>query len=162
MEFYAITALINAIVSSILGPFVYFKGRKQLINQIFALFCLTVAIWSYSYFIWQISTTPQAALFWSRALMAGAIFIPVVYCHFILALIKQIKKYKKYLIFGYLIFTLFFLANFTPLFVKSVTPQLNFLFWPNPGILYHPFLLIWLFYGFFPIYLLIKKLSTIT
>jgi len=162
MGVYAVISLINAIVSSILGPFVYFKNRKQILNKLFAFFCLTIAIWSYSYFFWQISTTQEVALFWCRALMTGAIFISVVYCHFILALIKKIKEYKKYLIFGYLIFICFFLVNFTSLFVKSVTPKLNFLFWPNPGILYHPFLLFWLFYAFFSIYLLIKELSIIT
>jgi len=157
MGFYALIALINALASSILGIFVYFKNRKQIINKIFALFCLSVAVWSYPYFIWQISTTESAALFWSRALMVGAIFIPICYFHFILELLNKIKQKKKLLIFGYIVFFFFLLVNFTSLFVKGVRPKLGFAFWPDAGILYHPFLLIWFFYAFYAIYLLFNN-----
>ena len=157
MGFYAITALINAIVGSLIGPFVYFKNPKGAANRIFALVCLNVAIWSYSYFFWQISTTETAALFWSRALMIGAIFIPISYLHFILELLGKIQKKKKLLIFGYLVFFFFFLVNFTSLFIEGVSPKLNFNFWPNVGILYSPFLLLWFFYAFYAIFLLLKE-----
>ena len=159
MGFYAITALINAIVGSLIGPFVYFKNRKGVINKTFALFCLTIVIWSYSYFFWQISTTETAALFWSRALMIGAIFIPISYLHFILGLLNKIQKKKKILIFGYLVFFFFFLVNFTSLFIEGVKPKLNFNFWPDAGILYLPFLLLWFFYALYAIFLLLKEHS---
>ena len=159
MGFYALTGLINAITSSILGPFIYLKNRKQLTNKLFALFCLSVAVWSYSYFFWQISTTEKTALFWSRLLMAGAIFIPITYLHFVLSWIQKIKEKKKYLFFGYLFFLFFFFSNLTSFFVKSVSPKLYFPFWPNPGILYHPFLLLWIFYVVYVIYFLIRELS---
>ncbi len=159
MGIYALIALINGIASSILGPLVYFKNPKETTHKTFGLFCLAVAVWGYAYFFWQISATEKVALFWSRGLMAGAVLIPIFYFHFVLALVNKIKKKKKLLIFGYLIFLFFFLANFTPWFIKGVTPKLNFAFWPNPGILYHPFLLVWFFYAFFTIYLLFKQYS---
>jgi len=162
MEFYALTGLINGIVGSVLGLFVYFKNRKALANKLFGLFCLAVSVWSYSYFLWQISTIAESALFWSRGLMAGAIFISIFYFHFIISFLKRVKEHKKTLVFGYFIFTIFFFLNFTPFFVKNVTPKLNFSFWPNPGILYHPFLLLWLSYMAYSIYLLLKELSTAT
>ena len=160
MGFYAITALINGITSSILGPLVYLKNRKRFTNKLFALFCLSVAIWSYAYFLWQISSTEFFALFWCRVLMAGAIFIPIFYLHFILSWVQKTKEKKKYLIFGYLIFIFFFFSNFTSLFVNNVSPKLVFSFWPNPGILYHPFLVLWIFYAVYIIYFLIKELRT--
>ena len=83
MLFYATAALINAIASTILGLFIYFKNKKEILNRTFALFCLSIAVWSYAYFLWQISTTSETALFWSKALMVGAIFLPVTYFHFI-------------------------------------------------------------------------------
>jgi len=160
MTFYAVIALINAVAASILGPVVYFKNRKKIVNKTFGLFCFFVAIWSYFYFLWQISTTASDALFWSRALMVGAIFIPISYFHFILGLLNKIQEKKKILITGYLVFFFFFLLNFTSLFVKSVTPKLNFNFWPNAGILYSPFLILWFFYALYTIYLLFKEYST--
>ena len=156
MEFYALTALINAITSSILGIFVYSKNKKVIVNKLFGLFCLSVAIWSYSYFVWQISTSEKSALFWSRALMFGAIFIPIFYLHFILAWLNKIKENNKLLIFGYVVFSFFSLTNFTSLFVREVKPKLNFAFWPNPGPLYFPFLILWFFYTICPIYFLLK------
>ena len=159
MGFYALTALVNAITSSIFGIFVYFKNKKRGVNKTFALTCLVTAIWSYSYFVWQISATENTALFWARALMAGAIFIPICYLHFTLELLNKTKEKKKLLIFGYIIFFFFFLANFTSLLVKRVRPKLEFDFWPDAGILYHPFLLIWFFYAFYAVYLLWKDYS---
>ncbi|MFQ6119094.1 MAG: histidine kinase N-terminal 7TM domain-containing protein [Methanosarcinales archaeon] len=162
MNFYALTGLINGISASVLGLFVYFKNRKAFANKIFGLFCLAVSVWSYGYFLWQIATTAESALFWSRGLMAGSVFIPITYFHFILSLIKKTKEYKKWLIFGYLISIFFFLANFTPLFVNRVEQALSFPYWPKPGILYHPFLLLWLFYVFYSTYLLIRELFIAT
>jgi len=156
MSFYALTALINAFAASSLGLVVYYKNRKRIINRTFGLFCFFVAIWSYAYYFWQVSTTDEAALFWSRALMGGAIFITISYFHFTLGLLNKIQEKKKILIIGYLVFFFFFLANFTSFFVEDVKPKLNFQFWPEPGILYLPFLLLWFFYALYSVYLLLK------
>ncbi|MBU1255987.1 GAF domain-containing protein [Patescibacteria group bacterium] len=157
MSFYAITALINAITGTILGLFVYFKNEKAKTNRAFALFCLSMAVWSYAYYFWQVTDNANSALFWSRGLMIGAIFGPIFYFYFVLRLINKVKERKKSLIFGYLIFFFFFLTNFTSLFVKGVSPKLGFAFWPEPGIFYHSFLLAWIFYALYAVYLLFKK-----
>src|SRR3989339_1743372 len=122
MNFYAISALINLFASVILGGIVYFKNRKAQINILFAIFTASVALWSFGYYFWQISTNSEAALFWSRTLMAGAIFIPVTYFNFVLVLTDLFQKRKKFLIFSYFIFFAFFLSNFTPLFVNRIEP----------------------------------------
>ncbi len=145
MNFYALTGLINAVVASFFGLLIFFKNPKRITNKTFGLFCLSTAVWSYSYFFWQISNTEEAALFWSRMLMNGAIFITIFYFHFILGLINQIQEKKKILITGYLLFLSYFLIHFTPFFVEGVKPKFNFDFWPNPGIFYHPFLVLWFF-----------------
>lgn len=145
MNFYAFIALINALTSSILGLFVLFKNRKSNINRSFFFFCIAVAAWSYAYLFWQIATTETAALFWTRALMAGAIFIPASYLHFVVSFLNLAKEKRKLVISGYVLSFIFFLFNFTPLFVKGVLPRLSFPYWPQPGITFHPFLL--LFFG---------------
>ncbi|MFH1551918.1 MAG: histidine kinase N-terminal 7TM domain-containing protein, partial [bacterium] len=143
MIFYAITGLINAIASTVLGLFVLLKNKKAKVNITFALFCLSVAVWSYAYCFWHISNNATSALFWTRGLMFGAIFIPIFYFHFVLALLNKISEKKKLLIFGYLSAFVFLILNFTPLLVKEVKPELYFNFWPKPGIAYHPFLVMW-------------------
>jgi len=154
MTFYALSGLINAIASTLLGFFVVVKGRKNIVNKTFTFFCFSVALWSYGYYLWQISDNAVSALFWSRFLMVGAIFIFISYFHFVLVFLNKIKKRKKLLIFGYIAAIIFLCFNFTSLFVKEVGPQLSFKFWPSPGVIYHPFLLIWILYLAYCTYLL--------
>ena len=156
MSFYAITGLVNAITATFLGFFVYLKNRKENANKTFARFCIAVAVWSYSYFIWQISTTYETALFWSRALMTGSIFIPITLFHFGITFLDVLQRERKVLITGYLLTFIFFISNFTPLFVNRVESTLLFPFWPKPGIIFHFFHLMFISYIVYFWYLLIK------
>jgi len=157
ISFFAFSGLFNFIVSIFLAVLVYLKGRKILANKIFALDAFSVAFWSFGYFIWQISTIESTALFWSRILMVGAIFIPIFYLHFIVAFLNLIKNFKRVLYLGYSLGLFFLLSNFTSYFVKSVGRELSFPFWPNPGIFFHPFLLMFFFFICFGWYLLFKS-----
>jgi signal transduction histidine kinase len=161
ISFFAFSGLFNFISSLFLGIFTYLKGRKQYPANPFVLYFLSVAFWSFGYFFWQISTNSNSALFWSRVLMVGAIFIPIFYFHFIINFLNLVEKYKKALYGGYVLSFLFLISDFTPFFVKTVEPALFFPFWPKPGILYGPFLM--MFFGFvcFSWYLLIKSLRKI-
>ena len=156
MLFYAITGLINAILGTLLGLVVYFKNKEANINKTFARFCVAVAIWSYCYFLWQISTTYESAIFWSRALMMGSIFIPVTFFHFVITFLSLDQVKKKLLFFGYTLSFIFLILNFTPLFVKNVEPALSFPYWPKPGIAFHFFHLMFVSYAFYFWYLLAK------
>jgi len=156
MLFYAITGLINAIGSIFVGLFVYSQNRKNEINKVFALLCLSIVIWSLPYFLWQMSTKASTALFWSRALMIGAIFIPITFYHFILVFLDLMKRRKVVLIFGYLLAITFLILDFTPLFVRDVSTALNFPYWPKAGKFYAPFLLMFFVYTVLGCFLLLK------
>ncbi|MBZ9578726.1 hypothetical protein KJA14_02645 [Patescibacteria group bacterium] len=162
MSYFVITGLINAIGSVFFGLYVYLKNPKANLNKTFGLFCLSVAVWSSFYCVWQISTTEESALFWSRALMAGAIFIPVTYLHFILVFLDLHQKKKKFLILSYILSFIFLVLDFTPLFVKNVTAEPSFEYWPKPGIFFHPFLLMFFGYVIYSWYLLFKTHQKIT
>jgi len=156
MLFYALTGLINAITSTFLGFFVYFKNRKSKINQLFALFCLSVAVWSYAYYFWPGAADKKIALLSFQLLHIGAIFIPIVYLHFILVWLNLYKEKKAILKLGYLASFILSCFVFTPLFIKDMVPKLSFKYWGEPGILYHFFLFIFLTYAFYAFYLLLK------
>lgn len=161
-NYYSFSALVNFVTSIVIGTFIYFKNRKESINLSFALFAWSVSAWSLAYFFWQVSTTEKVALFWSRALMVGAIFAAITYLHFIFSVLDIVKQKRKFLILSYIIFLIFFLFNFTSLFVKKVEPALSFSFWPKPGPVYHIFLLTWFSYLIYSAYLLISKLKITT
>ena len=69
MSFFALSGLINGVTSTALAIFIFAKGRKGLLYKTYVLFCLSVAIWSYFYFAWQIATTETQALIFCRGLM---------------------------------------------------------------------------------------------
>lgn len=157
MNYYAFSALVNFISGLLAGIFVYFYNRKSRINRSFALFSFLIAAWSFGYFFWQISNTSDSALFWSRALMVGAVFAAPAYLSLALALTDLYERKKIILIASYLIFSVFFFLNFTPLFVNHVEPIAGFPFWPMPGPAYHFFLALFFGYFFYSTYLLIQK-----
>lgn len=156
MNFYAVSALINFVASITLGSFVLSRNSKSRSNIGFALFTLCTGWWSISYYFWQISNNAESALFWSRSLMAGAIFITITYLYFICSLLGVYKKKKYFLWLGYSLFFIFFILDFTPLFVSHIESVLSFKFWPIAGPVFAIFLAVWIFYASYGAYLLAK------
>ncbi|MCK4859017.1 MAG: HD domain-containing protein [Candidatus Omnitrophica bacterium] len=164
MIFYPISALINAIASIIVCVIAITKNPKSKLNRSFSYFAFSVAFWAFCYFFWQISNNANSALFWCKALMMGAIFIPSSFLHFSVTLIGQREKYSKVVIFWYILSIFFLLLNFTPLFVKDVKPRLSFSYWPTAGITYVLFLVMFIgltIYAHVLMYKSYRKLSGI-
>jgi signal transduction histidine kinase len=143
MTFYAVAALINMITSFVLGSFILFKNRKNLTNYTFIFLSFAVFIWSLFYFLWQISTSHDSALLYTRLLSIGSIFIPIFYLHWVLSFL-ELKNLKSKIIlgFGYFITFLFLAFSFSPMFIKDVEPIMVFAFWPKAGYLYTIYLLV--------------------
>jgi len=140
MIYYPISAFVNAATSIILGLFVITRNSRSTLNRSFAYFSFSVALWSISYFFWQISNNESNALLWCHVLMAFAVYIPSTFFHFAVSLIGKYNKYYRKANIFYTISTLFFISNFTSLLVKDVKPQLIFSFWPSAGAMYAPYL----------------------
>lgn len=154
MNIYAISAAINLMVAVFVGGMIWRKSQNRRLANTFGAFSLSVAVWSLGYLFWQLSGSTGEALFWVRFFMMGAIFTPITFLHFTLTFLKKEKSYRTLLYGGYTILTLFALGNFTDYFVVGVEQILAFNFWPEPGVLFHPFLALWLFYAVFAVYLL--------
>jgi len=160
MWYFPASALINGITLTLLGLFVLIRNRWTLQDITFLVFCFFISFWSYTYFLWQISTKTQDALFWCKMLMFGAIFIPVAYFHFITVLLNKQAKNERMIYFGYVLAMLFAILNFTPLIVKDVQPRLKFYFWPTAGAAYKYFLVYFVAYCIIVAYLLFKEAKT--
>jgi len=157
MDFYIISALINAVTSLVLGLLVLSQGKTKKLNILFFFFTLAIAFWSLAYFFWQISLNADQALSWSRILMIGAIFIPVFYFHFVVVFLGIAKRVFVYI--AYTLAIIFLFLNFTAYFIVDVSQKLSFQFWPTAGPIYSFFLLTWLFYAIYTVYLLYKHLN---
>jgi len=142
MIFYIWTSLINGIVATVFGLFVYFQNRKRLTNKLLGLLTLALAIWAYSYWIWLMMGNTTSALFWSRMLNLGATLVPVFYLHWILVLLNLHKEKKIILIISYLATLFFILFSFSPFYIKGVKSILFFPYWPQAGFLYACYLIL--------------------
>ena len=141
MNIFALSGFINGIAAIIFGSFVYFKNCKKLTNKTFGLMTFSFAVWSFSYGFWQISGQKEIAFFWVRILTIGSTFIPIIFLHWVFSIL-DIKKRRKILIIGYLFSFILSLFSFSSLYVKDISPQLFFNWWPEAGILYSIYLVI--------------------
>jgi len=158
LNYYAITAFINFIVSAVFAILVISKNPRNPRNIGFFFFSALITVWNLFYFFWQnVTDNPASALFWCRALMLPVTFIPVAYFYFTLAMTESIQKRKKTLIFACIVSFIFFLSDLTPYFIEKVEPVAGIKYWPiaSPiSALYWVWFSVLVLYSF---YLLIKK-----
>ena len=139
-----VSSVINAVTSTLLGVFVLSRGIRNPKNITYFLFSAAIAVWSFFYYLWQVSDSYGDALLFSRLLMVGSIFIPVLYLHHLFYLLGLQKSRSFLLKASYGAAFAWLLADFTPYFVSDVSPKLGFRYWLDAGVLYHPFTLWWL------------------
>jgi len=146
MIFYILSGFINAITSLVLGLIILTKRRDK-ININFSLFCFSVSFWSWGYFFWLISNDYNSALFWCKFLSVVSILIPIFYLQFTLEFLGLINKiFNKILLrLGYALTIFFVLLTPSKLLVEGVSEKMIFKYWPDAGLLYPSFLL--LFFG---------------
>ena len=155
MNFFAISGLLNGLAATSLAWLVYSRSPQNPRHWTYGLLGLSIAIWSFGYFAWQTADTASMALLFCRLLMCGAIFIPLTYLHHVLILTDRLTQHRILLKSNYLIGCLFLVVNGTPYFIPEVQPNSFFPFWPQPGPLFHIFLIWWGGVALIPHYLLV-------
>lgn len=163
MTFYSISALINILTSFILGALLLMKGRSKL-NLAFSVFSFSVTFWSAGYYMWQVSNNATAALFWLKFLTIGSILIPVFYLHFTTIFLESAmhKSGKVVLFVSYFLAAFFVSISQTDLMIKGVSQKLIFKYWPNPGVAYGFFLILFISCTAYSIYLYFNHLNRVT
>ncbi|MDD5594100.1 MAG: ATP-binding protein [Candidatus Margulisbacteria bacterium] len=143
MSFYDGSLLFTAVTSAALGLFVYSQDRHKAPNITLGLLSAAIGAWCFGQFMGAINTSKEVVLFWTRANIAAAIFIPVFYFHFVLAFINRLKENLPGLGLAYLSAGILLLLDLTPWFVADIAPRLNYRFYPVAGIVY-PFFSLYL------------------
>jgi len=142
MNLFALFSLINGILATFFGLFVYLKNWKNSVNKKFFLMSIGVAIWSFSYVKWLSMPTEEGALFWTRMLNFFGTLIPIFYLHWILAFLNLDRQKRGIIIFGYVLTFIFLFFSFTPYYIESVKHVLSFPYWPQAGPLYICFIIL--------------------
>lgn len=158
MLYYPLSAAFNAVVSLLLGAHILFSNRRNPVARAFLYHLLAIAAWSVPYFLWQISSTREEALFYSRLLTFGSILIPPLYCRFVLLWIGREPRHRGFIRLGFVLAAFFMLGNLTPWMVRDVEPMLFFEFWPRPGPLYGLFLVFFHVYAAASLYFVLLEL----
>jgi len=117
---------LNGLVVSILGFFVVFKNRRNIINRTFFLMQIAAALWAFGFFIWGLQKTETGLLFWGRFFCLAASFIPIFYLHWILALLGKIRENKIILVIGYLVTLLIAFLSYSPFYIKGLVKIFSF------------------------------------
>jgi len=130
MNIYAISSLITAIASFMLGGFVLVKNRKSRQSQVWVLTSLAIFIWTFSLFWCFESSTKQEALFWQKMLYLGTTLIPILFYNYSLLLLGTFKKNRFFVYVGYLIAAFFIIILFfTNLMIDGILPRNDMGYW---------------------------------
>ena len=148
------SAALLGTLSFLLGIFVYTKNRTSNVNKTWMILNFSASLWSWSLFARELSTDRTTALFFVRLCYVGAIFIPALFFHFAISLLKLTRK--KLLFSIYIFSIIFIIFDFTPLFIMDVKPILSFRYYGIPGTVFPFFVILFLGITGYSHYLLIK------
>lgn len=122
MTFLFVSSVIAFVFDFLLGIFVFLKNPRKRLNIIYALFLIFYSLWIFSDFFYNTRLIdfldPTLTV---RISHIGAVFIPVLFLHFVFEVTK--KDYSKlYFIILYSVSAVFEILNiFTPYFISSVS-----------------------------------------
>lgn len=144
LNHYVIALVITAFATFLMGILVYIKGRKKQLNRIFALYSLSIAIWSLGESYLVAAPNETIALFWAREMHIGVVFIVTFFVHFVFELLNIYEKKRKIIYAVYIYSFIFLLLDFTKFFIPEAVHKLSVNYFLNPGPAYFPFVCIWL------------------
>lgn len=139
MGIFAISGLVNGIVATTFGLLVIAKNWRERSNQIYLLMTLSLAVWAFGYWQWQMASDYATALYWVRLLSVGSLFIPIFYFHWVNLIIgrNRVNDVILWISYGMVAIILFFVDS--PLLINSLQPESIFKFWPIAGRLYEAY-----------------------
>lgn len=111
---YAVVTSLTSVATIFLAVFVFSKGRTKRLNIIYALWALSVGLWSFFLVLNIFARSQEEGILWVRWLHFWAIIIPAVYVHFVLLYLNKYETRKKLVIFLYAIAGIFLILDFTP------------------------------------------------
>lgn len=162
MNYYAFSALINFFVSVVLGVFVFSKNRTSPLHKNLFLLCVSAGWWAFFYFLWQISDNDVFALWCTRLLMLGAVWVAYSYLKVVALFLEREREYRTALRMAFWFGSLLSVLVFTPFMVANVEPLAGFPFWPKPGPAYHAFLFWFVSFMLYGCYISYRELKHAT
>ncbi len=128
---------ITALISLLLGFFVYFKNRQGSTNKSWFSLSLSTAAWAFATVFSIHASSAEEALLWARVAQVVFSFIPVFFLKFCLSLSEQEGNNNEALLrWSLRAASVFALLSLTPLLINDVQTESQFPFYPVAGSLY--------------------------
>lgn len=153
------TALILSVMSFVIGFLILIKAGRTLLNKLFAFIVSFLGVWGFGYSKYFQEMNPFEVLFWSRISHLGSILALALIIHFILLLLEVEEKKRKVLIFSYGCHFLFIPFIFSSLFISSISLKPFTIYYPNPGIIYPLFPIVYIGWTTYTDYLLLTGIK---
>jgi len=132
---FAFVNIITTISAFFIAIFAIIKSKPiRLASILFAILNICIGLWTFGLGMTTIVHTRAQAVFWQTILYIGAIFIPVLFLHFIdNFMFKKVSKSILYIIYGASVFFLgtYFIGKFS-----DVGPIMSFNYYSKPGFFY--------------------------
>ncbi len=153
MTLYAASTGLTSLLCFLVGFLAYQKNKESLLHKRWFMFCSVVAIWSFGYFLTLTEWFPyNISLYSSRISHAFGSFIPILFFDFVLIQVKETERYRKFTIIGYYVSAILFICCLSPLVVRDVTLKMNIKYYPEGGIIYPLYALLYYIYAGYGIY----------
>lgn len=134
MNVYALSSFVTFISVFFIGIGVFLHRPEERVSRQFALFSASIAVWAGGRVLYLTAPDQGSALFWARFTIAGTVFIPPLFLHFVSAFLKIETRRPLLLSYGTSCFLL--AANLTPWVVQEVSIKYQSAYFVNPGPVY--------------------------
>jgi len=157
MNFFALSCILTAVLTAILGLVVLLSGFKNKTNRAWFLTSFSVFVWTVGLAGTVLVNNQESALFWQRILYIGTVLTPIFFFNFCVTFLAKEKLKRSIVFIGGIVSAFFLLSIFTKLFILEIGDRIHFGYWPvKIGSLYWPFLIYFIFYVSYSMFLLKK------
>ena len=143
-----LSSLLTFLTAFFYATAIYAAKTNELHSKYYVNLLVSIAIWSFGYFFWRISSSEIQADYFCRLLTGASIFMPITAYHF--SIILSGKKSNRALKYGYLGALILCLMLPTGLIMQGVKPKFGHRYWPEAGPL------TWLYLTYFFGYLFLS------
>ncbi len=159
MNFFSISALINAISCIWLCIFILSNPSKSKTNTTFCFFLISVACWASFWFLWSFLPYTSTTFLYERLCNLCAFFICVTFFHFATHLINEYERYRRIIYYLYIFNCLLALLSlFTNLIIEKPQTDMLIPLYPLAGKLFFIQLLEYILLPGYSLYIIHRKI----
>lgn len=157
MSAFALSCLFTGCISLAFGLFVALTNLAARPNRLFGLVSLGIALWSIGLGFLTEAPDYQSAIRWLHVHYVGAILIPVLFLHFVLALLNRDRAFIRYSAYGFGSVLMFLNLSGK---LADVVPKAPFSYYTAPLLTYPAFVAFFFSAVLYAHALLLKEYST--